>query len=407
MVLVAPPDFTAAMTLSFGQLTFNILYLVPTLIVISHLGQRRMEARRVVAMRTPTDLPIVFFLLWTLLIVPFSLEPVSALRGFGWWLCNGFIVYYLVLNSRMVTDRRGTLIGVLVAGTVAIGLFELCSILYVWIDTSQFNRVQGPMVNPLFMSVLVVLALPLAMVRALGTSRAPRSRRIYQVGAVLLAVIGTLTMSRVGIIAMVIGTSIALWPNGRRLLAVCIFILVSVMTAFGLSGDERLKPQAILQDGEHVIARQGRVLNALDEEQLLPDTALVTGMGARVLGRIAQSDAYRHHRPTLRCENMYLTILVEEGMIGLVLFLLIIIRALAYQARIIHLIKDDLAAQDLRAAGGAILACLILLVVSDALYQLPLILAFFAALGLSMGLATHYGPDSKRVYRIIQYRDKL
>ena len=115
------------MTLSFGQLTFNILYLVPTLIVISHLGQRRMEARRVVAMRTPTDLPIVFFLLWTLLIVPFSLEPVSALRGFGWWLCNGFIVYYLVLNSRMVTDRRGTLIGVLVAGTVAIGLFELYS----------------------------------------------------------------------------------------------------------------------------------------------------------------------------------------------------------------------------------------------------------------------------------------
>ena len=231
MVLVTPPEFTAAMTLSFGQLTFNILYLVPTLIVISHLGQRRMEARRVVAMRTPTDLPIVFFLLWTLLIVPFSLEPVSALRGFGWWLCNGFIVYYLVLNSRMVTDRRGTLIGVLVAGTVAIGLFELCSILYVWIDTSQFNRVQGPMVNPLFMSVLVVLALPLAMVRALGTSRAPRSRRIYQVGAVLLAVIGTLTMSRVGIIAMVIGTSIAPWPNGRRLLAVCIFILVSVMTA--------------------------------------------------------------------------------------------------------------------------------------------------------------------------------
>ena len=37
------------------------------------------------------------------------------------------------------------------------------------------------------------------------------------------------------------------------------------------------KPQAILQDGEHVIARQGRVLNALDEE---PDLVFFTIFGA-------------------------------------------------------------------------------------------------------------------------------
>ena len=133
-----------------------------------------------------------------------------------------------------------------------------------------------------------------------------------------------------------------------------------------------------------MIARQGRVLNALDEEQLLPDTALVTGMGARVLGRIAQSDTYRHHRPTLRCENMYLTILVEQGIVGLVLFLLIIMRALAYQARTVHLIKDELAAQDLRAAGGAILACLILLVVMTRCINSPHS-RIFRSLGIEYG----------------------
>jgi len=408
MVLVAPPDFTAAMTLSFGSLTFNVLYLVPTLIVLSHLGQRRMEARRVVAMRTPTDLPIVFFLLWTLLIVPFSQEPIAALRGFGWWLCNGFVVYYLVLNSRMVTDRRETLVGVLVAGTSIIGLMDVCSILYVWFDTGEFLRVQGPMVNPLFMSVLVVLALPLAVVRALGENTAEqKTRLIYSVAALSLAIVGTLTMSRVGVFAMVVASSIALWPNARRLLAVSLMIFSSVLAVFHLSGDERLQPESIVEDGRHVLARQDRVLNALEAESLLPETAIVTGMGARVLGRIAQSNTYRYHRPTLRCDNMYLTILVEEGSIGLLLFLLIIVRAVAYQLRTLPSIKDGLAARDLRAAGGAIIGCLILLMVSDALFQLPLILAFFAALGLSMGLASHYGPDHKRVYRIIQYRDKL
>ena len=48
MVLVAPPEFQAAMTLSIGPITFNVLYILPTLIIIVHLAQRRMDSRRVV-----------------------------------------------------------------------------------------------------------------------------------------------------------------------------------------------------------------------------------------------------------------------------------------------------------------------------------------------------------------------
>ena len=34
-------------------------------------------------------------------------------------------------------------------------------------------------------------------------------------------------------------------------------------------------------------------------------------------------------------------------------------------------------------------------------------LSYFAALGLGMGVATHYGPEPRKVLRIIQYRHQL
>ena len=40
-------------------------------------------------------------------------------------MCNGVVVFYLVLNSRMVTDRRDSLIAVLVFGAAIVGLTEL------------------------------------------------------------------------------------------------------------------------------------------------------------------------------------------------------------------------------------------------------------------------------------------
>ena len=39
--------------------------------------------------------------------------------------------------------------------------------------------------------------------------------------------------------------------------------------------------------------------------------------------------------------------------------------------------------------------------------SVPLIIIFFAALGLGVGLTSQYGPQTRKVYRIIQYRHQL
>ena len=159
-------------------------------------AQRRMDSRRVVALQTPTDLPIDF-LIWTLVIIPFSPMPLAATRGLGWWICNGFVVYYLILNSRMVTDRRGALIAVLIGGVALVALFDLIPTLFDWFTAGRLERIVGHLVNPVLTAVLITLALPLALVRAV-TGPNQLQRRFAGGASLVLGLTGVLTVSRAG-----------------------------------------------------------------------------------------------------------------------------------------------------------------------------------------------------------------
>jgi len=406
MVLVAPAHFREVMTLSIAGVTFNILYLLPTLIVFIHLAQRRMDSKRVVALRTPTDLPVILFVLWTLMIIPFSPMPLAALRGLGWWVCNGFVVFYLILNSRMVTDRRSALIGVLVGGVTVVGLVDMVPTVIELTTSGSLRRVVGHLVNPVLMAVIITLALPLALVRAVSGGSSIQ-RRISGLSAGVITLTGVLTMSRAGIAVMCIVTTIALWPIARRLMALIIFILLAALAGLTLNGDPRMQPTQIVSDLTMRGSQQGTIFETIIADERTSTVNLATGIGARVLGRFARSQRYGGHKPSLQLSNMYLTVLTDHGLFGLVLFLMILLRAIVYIKRGLIRVKDSQTRSDLQGSFAGIIGCILLFFVTDALYQLPLILAFFSALGLGVGLTAHYGTDQRKVYRIIHYRHNL
>ena len=404
MVIVAPPEFTAAMTVTIGSFTVNILYLVPTLIAVAHLSQRRLEHRRVVAMRTPSDFPLIGFLLWSLMIVPLSPMPLEALRGVGWWLCNGIVVFYLVMNSRMVTDRRGALIAVLVAGTTAMGLFELGPRAVEWVNTGSIGGLVGPLFSPTLMSAAVIIALPLAVTRALSDEDG-WARRLYRVGTICLFLIAVLTLSRAGILTTGLVLTIILWRRARLLTFVSLSSLTLIIVLLGASGDERMHPRAAWNDFSRVTARQITVLDAVIEDDATTTVHNYTGVGGRVMARMSRRSADK--RPRLYFSNMFLTVLVDFGPLGALLFILFILRSHIYVFRQVGRLQDESARADLLATGAGTLGCTLLFVVSDTLSELPLMLTYFAALGLGVGIAAHFGPDPLRVLRIIQYRHQL
>jgi lipopolysaccharide/colanic/teichoic acid biosynthesis glycosyltransferase len=404
MVLVAPPEFTAAMSLSVGSLTFNVLYLVPTLIAVAHLSQRRMEHRRVVALRTPSDMPLIGFLVCSIVIVPFSPMPLEALRGVGWWLCNGIVVFYLVMNSRMVTDRRDALIAVLVTGTTVMGLLELVPRIVEWIDSGSLDQLVGPLFSPTLMSATVILALPLAVTRALSPERG-WSQRLYRLAALILLLVTTLTLSRAGILTTGLVLTLILWNRARLLALSAIGCLTFIIIALGISGDKRMHPAAAWNDFSQASARQAVVLDTILQDDSTTTIHQFTGIGGRVMERMAQRSHDR--KPRLHFSNMFLTMLVDFGPIGALFFIFFVLRSHLYVFRQVPRVQDESARADLRAAAAGTLGCTLLFLVSDTLSELPLMLTYFAALGLAIGVATHYGPDPRRVLRIIQYRHNL
>jgi hypothetical protein len=168
-----------------------------------------------------------------------------------------------------------------------------------------------------------------------------------------------------------------------------------------------MQSDRIVYDLQNNVKRQGKVLKTINADERTSHASVYTGIGARVLGRLSQSRRYRHHKPILQVSNMYLTVMIDHGVIGLLFFLIFLLRALVFVFVALKRVTDVDARYDLQGAAAGVVGCALLFGMSDALYQLPLILAFFVILGLAIGLAAHYGSEQKRVYRIIQYRHNL
>ncbi|MEE2789709.1 MAG: sugar transferase [Myxococcota bacterium] len=406
MVLVAPPEISRVMTISIDGTTLNILYLVPSLIALLHLTHRRVEKRRVVALQTTCDLAIFAFLGWTVLIIPFSIEPVWALRGLGWWTCNGFVVFYLVLNSRMVTDQRDALVAIVVFGTTLLSLLDVVPLVNAWIAKGQLSRLYSQEWSPILRSTIVVLALPWSITRSVFSTQTI-IRRLYLAATVTLTVTAVLTLSRSGLIATTCATIYVLWPIKRRLAILAGTLFIVIIATLAAYGDTRMKPSKSVDELIQVSARQVQVLEKMHDGASLEPHHWLTGIGARVTGRLARSKAFKNERPRLSFSNMYLTILSDQGVVGLFFFLLFLFRAVRLLITNTNTLSNVSACRDLRAAVAGIVGCIFLQAFSDGLYQLPLMISFFAALGLAVGLATQFGPGSKKVYRIIQYRHHL
>ena len=70
-------------------------------------------------------------------------------------------------------------------------------------------------------------------------------------------------------------------------------------------------------------------------------------------------------------------------------------------------IADAAARDDLRAAAAGLVGCAFLFLFSDGLYALTVTLVFFAAMGLGVGVATHYQSGPRPIYRLVRRHDPL
>ena len=400
MALLLPASWRASFELQLGGLSFNMVYLFPTVFVVAKVV-RREATGRIHALRTPVDLPLLGFLLVTALIIPLSRYPVAATRGLLWYVCNGAVIFYLVLNSRLVTERRGAFGATLVGAVALMSLGAIAELLAIAYGGGPFSRLDGTLGSPLLLAAVVAITVPLAVARVRQSVKVGW-RLFYGLSAGVLLVAGALTLSRSGILAVATALAVYFWRAGRRRAVVVLAAAALALGALSLVGDERLSPARAWADLQAVTHRQTDAIN------LLTPARMLVGVGARAMpNHLAASgrDLGREADPAM--ENAWLTLLVDHGPLGLVFFLAFFVGSLVFMLRTVRRVEDAAAADDLRATASGLVGFAVLMGFSDALYAFPVMIVLWSALGLGMGTALNYRAGPRAIYRIVHFRHQL
>jgi len=402
MALVLPREIQQELTVQLGPLSINLIYFVPPLIALWHIFARDGGDTRLYALRTPADRFLVGFVAVSLCIIPFSRVPVEAMKGVGWYLTNGIVVFYIVLNSRLVTERRSMLIKTLLISATFAGLLSIDELLE-RVGWPQSTRHAGVAI---VLAGLSIITVPLALARW-QQAQGPRRRSVYALVAAVLFGITLLTLRKAGVFFFVIAVVLYVfrerprWAMGILLSYLCAVAVLSTTQSAGYG------PKSVWAELQGDVRRQAQVL---DHVQPL---RLAVGVGARSLPAHAlKDDAYRAIRqgrlPKVPAtHNTWLSLLAEHGIIGFGCFAGFLGSCLALMVRATRRITDLGARRDLWAVTAGLIGFVGYMFTADLFFRLPTLLVFFCMMGLGVGVALTHQPGPRTYYRIVHYRHKL
>lgn len=397
MALVLPNSWQAMLEVTVAGVTVNLIYFVPTLIVIAKVIRRERATGNIHALRTPIDLPLLGFLLVTAAIIPFSRFPMTATRGLFFYLCNGVVVFYLVANSRLAHDRRGPFIASLVGAVTLMSLGAIGEMLWLGYGSDEAVRIADPLV----LATVVVLTLPLSIARLRHVEGRPK-KTFYAIATGALILTAGLTLSRSGMLAVALALFVFFWRLSRRI-ALGAFLLAGLVVAgMGLAGDARMQPRQVVTDLSAMFERQSASLNIVTWKRML------VGAGARTMpAHLKAGGKHRGLEIDGAMENSYATLFVDHGPLGLAFFLAFLFGGLLFMWRSMPQLADRVARDDLRGVVAGVAGCAVLLLFSDAIYSLSVMLVLWSAMGLGVGIAITQNAGPKAVYRLVHFRHKL
>lgn len=408
-LLVLPPTLLRSFELVLGGFRFSLLYVVPAAAGVWLLVRKEVTDGRLYFLRTPLELPWLLFFVGSLGAVGLSHTPMTAFRGTLYYGVTAAGIFYLVLNSAVVTtqwQRAVKLVAAVVTGVALLGLLELVAAWY-FADASAeaqgLYRLRSTLGSTMATASLLVLALPLLLSLFLSEVRAAR-RAAWGLATLLVLSTAVLTFTRSALAGIFVALGLYLREGHRRILVPLALILA--VGAYLLSHSEvrRFSPGDALRQAGAEIQRQGELLASL------PARRLVLGVGARSLPAYLSARAKQAGRagtPQPRFRNFYLTLLAEQGLVGFGLFLIIVATCLRTMREATLHIPDPGRRRTVRAVGAGVAGFLVLLLASDGLRALSLQVLFWAALGFGVGLALHARPGSTGYYRVVHFREKL
>ena len=287
--LVFNPNFQDAFALP--KVTFvRVLVLIMVLAWLVKMIERRAERRQVRLVRSCLNLPVVAFLLASVLTALHSINPRISLQGMYMYRFAGLsaviayvLIYFLAINN---VTKQGIekVISTILVGSGIVVFYAVLQ--HFGIDFFRWNRpwqqrVWSTFGNPNFLSAYLVMVIPLAvsmLMKKHGFStendERQRTRTVLLFSLLsLLFVVLLFTLSRAAwlgfsgsmVVFVVLVGKKTLVENRKRLLA--LFLLFVVITGIFLLPEREVEPRLVGNTGESIVpvSRVGKTTPAVVE----------------------------------------------------------------------------------------------------------------------------------------------
>ena len=373
------------------------------LVLVAAALARQIPAHRLYVYRTPTNWPMLAFVVFSVVTAFATGEVVPRMRDLAYFAGSGFLLFLLVVSGDLDASfaRRATRVIALAAVTVALlGVLEVMLVTQAG-GVGRIPRITSTLGSPVVLAAYLVLGLPLVLVELVCAEQ--RQERDFWVACTTIVVIGiVLTQTRTSLIALWLAVAVFTWRISRRTFRLVVGSALAFMSVMVLVGALELSPSDLAQD---VMRRVTVAETALEKEVWSPKGLIGTepGKGASSIVTVPDPSGGEAHR--VRNDNMHLTLMLRTGLVGWTLVMWIVGAALAGMYLAMAAVTDRRLALTLWAAFSSGVGFLVSMSNFNAFYNPSIQVLFWGLLGIGTAIATHAGgrrPAFNVIYRFGQ-----
>jgi lipopolysaccharide/colanic/teichoic acid biosynthesis glycosyltransferase len=324
--------------------------------------------------RCPLNVAVPLFVAVAVASCLVAAEPARVVQGAGYYLATGLLLAFLIVNSLAaqpfvtVTVRAVALTS---AAVSLVGLVRLFLINHGAPADAVMPRLSSVVGNPVALSVYLVLGVPLLMAEV-TLARGRRARDLWLVCLTISCVGVFLTQTRVGLLALLI--SAAVFLRGRRLSTLLVMsLLAGGVGLLALTVAPRMSPGKVAADIEHFIEEHRDVVRSLRGRHWL--------FGGRAPVAPGLGDAVDDGVP-----NMHLTLVLEHGLAGWLLFAWFVGTVLRRMKRAHDHVRDKRFRRRLWAIISSIIGFLVSMNAMNTFHHLPIQIFFWSLLGIGLAI---------------------
>ena len=345
--------------------------------------------------RTAVDVPLIAFVVWVGLSIPFATFPGYSLKEFG-KLLQQVLIFYMVLHFFKAAAHAHRLVWLLVGASIVIsvyGIAEFAGLIGVLPLVKRPATIESFTSGEVWLTTYLVMMIPLCVSLLLLVQRRPE-RALYAGAAVLGISCLLLTFSRAGLLALLAELGMLVSFLRRRRLIVVVVVFFIGMTALQFW---------FIQKDVHVIPRTGvsrglgssSFLHRLDiweftTKKILEHPVLGIGYGKdnfQLVYRDSGQPAAARYAPVLDAgtHNIFLDLALGAGIPAALFFIWLLWRSVATLLRKFLTCDEPITrAVSLGVAGGVVGLAVRLLF--DQMFVGTLAVQFWILLAIALGM---------------------